>query len=684
MKHHCSRLRSKISIALTGVLLFGVVFTKAQTADYIDKVEQLSEKLQAQILGDVQLQTNMTPAEFSEFTTYYKDTLAKYKRIEFRKLFKQGNLVEDNQEHYISAMEDYYTLLVTTFREIKKEFPQNIAEKIRSHSYASGVCNPACDNIDFERADLSAWTACWADCSAEGGGILNDFEYTTPSCYGPLSSGITQSANDPNTSSYQVSLTSAGNDPVVGAALPKVCPNGGTHSCMIGDGTNIGFGVAFLEQTFNVTTANEIYYYDYAVVLENPAGHAYYQQPNFQFTIIDQNGDTIPGCGNSLLVAGDTTGLKWGSILYQGLTVYYLPWQSAHVSLKKYLGTCVTVVVRTSDCGQGGHFGYAYFDSHCEPSTISSSSPTICGSPVTLTAPPVVGGTYSWTGPCISGSSNTQSISIACPGKYSVVIGPACTDTLDTIINAGSGSAPVADFSADTVCFGSATQFTNLTSPSGGNTYTWNFGDTPAGNSVSTNPAYTYATPGTYTVTLTSVNSGCGTDTSIPVIVKPVTKPTISAALTTACSIATKDSLIGNPTGGTFSGTGVSGANFDPSSAGVGNFYVHYNYTNVNGCNSVDSTQISVQVCTGIGNVNNTDNQVSFYPSPFSDNLTLTIGVKGAVTLSMFNMLGQNVGTWNMDKGNHTINTSSLPSGVYMLQVTTTQGILNKKVVKVD
>jgi hypothetical protein len=52
--------------------------------------------------------------------------------------------------------------------------------------------------------------------------------------------------------------------------------------------------------------------------------------------------------------------------------------------------------------------------------------------------------------------------------------------------------------------------------------------------------------------------------------------------------------LLGSPTGGTFSGPGITGLDFDPASAGVGNHDVTYTYTDGNACEN--SATFSVEV----------------------------------------------------------------------------------------
>src|SRR6185369_2788000 len=58
--------------------------------------------------------------------------------------------------------------------------------------------------------------------------------------------------------------------------------------------------------------------------------------------------------------------------------------------------------------------------------------------------------------------------------------------------------------------------------------------------------------------------------------------------------------LTGNPAGGTFSGTGVTGNQFNPAAAGVGTWTVTYSVTNTLGCTATATTKITVQRCSQV------------------------------------------------------------------------------------
>ncbi|HPS73667.1 MAG TPA: PKD domain-containing protein, partial [Bacteroidales bacterium] len=96
----------------------------------------------------------------------------------------------------------------------------------------------------------------------------------------------------------------------------------------------------------------------------------------------------------------------------------------------------------------------------------------------------------------------------------------------DTIIKQVVVSAkPLADFSADTACFNSPTQFTDLSTtiaPATIISYSWDFGDGLPG-STQQNPIHTYTNYGTFTVTLTVTNSnGCVSTKTKQVLVHPL------------------------------------------------------------------------------------------------------------------------------------------------------------------
>lgn len=100
-----------------------------------------------------------------------------------------------------------------------------------------------------------------------------------------------------------------------------------------------------------------------------------------------------------------------------------------------------------------------------------------------------------------------------------------------------------------------------------------------AGGVVSGTPTAT----GTFNFTVTvSDNSGCSGSRAYSITTVCPANPTTLNGLPVLCSNATPYTLTeGSPAGGTYSGTGVSGGQFNPAS---GTQTVTYNYTDANGC----------------------------------------------------------------------------------------------------
>jgi hypothetical protein len=86
-----------------------------------------------------------------------------------------------------------------------------------------------------------------------------------------------------------------------------------------------------------------------------------------------------------------------------------------------------------------------------------------------------------------------------------------------------------------------------------------------------------------------------------------------------------------------------------------------------------------------------TNNSITAYPNPFSDNTTITFENpnNGKVNLSIYNSIGQEVFTV-IDKVlpastyNKEINTDRLKPGIYFYNLTTTESIISKKMIKVN
>ena len=129
-------------------------------------------------------------------------------------------------------------------------------------------------------------------------------------------------------------------------------------------------------------------------------------------------------------------------------------------------------------------------------------------------------------------------------------------------------------------------------SPAGG----YFFGTGVTGNLFDANVAGV----GTHTLTYGYTDSnGCNDEVEVEMTVYALPAVSLSLGKTTSCDNETTLALTdGLPSGGTYSGAGVSGNNFDASTAGVGVHIITYSYTDGNGCTSTATDDIAVYSTT--------------------------------------------------------------------------------------
>lgn len=149
------------------------------------------------------------------------------------------------------------------------------------------------------------------------------------------------------------------------------------------------------------------------------------------------------------------------------------------------------------------------------PPLVENDGPYCVGETIHLTGNAQSGASYSWSGPgnwTATGQNVTRpNCTMAMSGTYTCTISlSGQTSSTDTQVAVYAN--PTANFSVPTAYAGVPTQFTSTstTNPSGQTitSYLWNFGD--GQTSTQQNPTHTYATLGSYTVTLTVA---CGENT---------------------------------------------------------------------------------------------------------------------------------------------------------------------------
>lgn len=187
---------------------------------------------------------------------------------------------------------------------------------------------------------------------------------------------------------------------------------------------------------------------------------------------------------------------------------------------------------------------------------------------------------------------------------------------------------------------------------------------------------------GTYYIKKTATG-GCSDKISVKVIIRPLPTVHYVQSPTVLCITDAPLTLTGgSPAGGIFSGTGVTSNTFNPSTAGTGTWNIVYTYTDVYTCSDTAIQSLSVDVCTGIqSGIASNISAITLFPNPFNASITLA-GIKGSADLLLYNLLGAEVGSWKINNENTTLETGNLPSGIYLLQIKTEEGILVKKIIK--
>ncbi|MFN8236888.1 MAG: gliding motility-associated C-terminal domain-containing protein [Chitinophagales bacterium] len=124
-------------------------------------------------------------------------------------------------------------------------------------------------------------------------------------------------------------------------------------------------------------------------------------------------------------------------------------------------------------------------------------------------------------------------------------------------------------------------------------------------------PVFSPSTAGIGTHTLTYSGSGCANTFSVQVLGAGAA-PTITGAAGPYCTTSSPFTLTGRPTGGTFSGPGMTGSSFNPATAGVGTHTITYT---VFACGNTLTNTVQIQVVSSSGSAT-----ISYSPNTFCNN----------------------------------------------------------------
>ncbi|MCC6703058.1 MAG: PKD domain-containing protein [Fluviicola sp.] len=218
------------------------------------------------------------------------------------------------------------------------------------------------------------------------------------------------------------------------------------------------------------------------------------------------------------------------------------------------------------------------------PLVNAGNDTTLCNQPIPVNfAGSPAGGTWSGTNTTAGGTftpSGTGTFTLT----YTFTNGNGCTASDTKIVTVNDPIQPNAgaDFA---VCIDAANVVLAPT-PLGG---TW------TGTNVTSGGIFDPTTAGTFTLVYSLGQGTCLIRDTLLATVNPL--PIVDGGLNqTFCLNAGPQTLSGLPSGGSWTGTGITNptGEFTPATAGVGTHTVNYNFTDVNGCFASDPVQITV------------------------------------------------------------------------------------------
>jgi len=294
----------------------------------------------------------------------------------------------------------------------------------------------------------------------------------------------------------------------------------------------------------------------------------------------------------------------------------------------------------------------------------------------------------------ISGATSTTltiaNVQVANAGSYRVIVSGACAPpaTSNTVVlNVGSAPTISTQPANATVCEGSNGTFSVVAAGTPTPTiFQWQ---------VSTDGGVTWTnltTGGSYTATLTLTNvtlamnnnryrviitNSCGmtiTSNVVTLTVNPRPVITLGALPTRICLSDTLVPLVASPSGGSWTGIGVSGFNFVPTATAVGTYPLTYTFTSAAGCTNTASVVAKVESCPERIRLLSND-AVILFPNPNNGKFNIRINS------TLYNYLGMKV----YDMAGRLMNGKVVKNGTDQALVSPTfTGLVYGRVIPID
>lgn len=333
----------KTKIYLILLLCFGVLKILAQTYE-----EQYLQEEQTR-LDQVQIIEN-------EIQTFIDQNINSY---DFTDVINSVNNIKDEDGNSLSGNEYQVALLHAKKQKLRDVFFQQTPEKLK-YFYAATL-KQQCVNGGFENASTAGFSFFTKKFDATN--------YNAPFNYqnNPLWRLFNNNPITPFTASpinMATIVDTSINDPLLatnGITLPRV--KNGRYAIRLGNSQDGQYDVTKMTRQFVV---DEIYLgYAFALVLEN-GGHLNEEDPTksknpYYQVILRDNSNNNQVVFERRVMANPNNPLFNQS----GTNILYTDWECEYIDTSNLIGHTVTLEIYLADCGEGGHWGYGYFDDFC-------------------------------------------------------------------------------------------------------------------------------------------------------------------------------------------------------------------------------------------------------------------------------------------------------------------------------
>lgn len=141
------------------------------------------------------------------------------------------------------------------------------------------------------------------------------------------------------------------------------------------------------------------------------------------------------------------------------------------------------------------------------------------------------------------------------------------------------------------------------------------------------------------------------------------------------------DLTFGSPQGGLYSGPYVSGGQFNPSSAGLGDHDIKYVYTTEDGCKDSVTVSLEVQIATSVLNISG-DN-FNIYPNPVQDNFIISSSFSGNANYIIYDITGKVIQNGIISDSTQEISSALWQNGIYFLEISNGSTAYSVRLIKV-